>query len=90
MEQIFDDYYESKFVANGVYTVSNAGGFEIMMSDCGSMAKVRDAFGSDNPQTSDWLAIEWAKSEDEPESFEAFIDPQGYNIPLNLVMQTNF
>ena len=84
---------QNKFVAHGVYTVSNAGGYEIMMSDCGSMAKVRDAFGSDNPQTSDWLDIESiliCGNYEDKEEFYSVIDPQGYNIPLDLVMQTNF
>jgi hypothetical protein len=78
---------QNKFVTHGVYTVSNAGGYEVMLSNCNTMAKVRDAFGSDNPKTSDWLEIQWVESEDEPESYECIIDPQGYNIPLNLVIR---
>jgi hypothetical protein len=77
-----------EFTAHGVYTVSNAGGFEIMLSDCGEAAIVRDCFGSDNPQTSGWLPIEYIESEDS-EELEPVIDPEGYNIPLSKVVRIN-
>jgi hypothetical protein len=76
-----------KFETHGLYTVSNTGGYEIMLSRCGEAAKVRDAFGSDNPKQSDWLDIEYIKDEDNPEEYNPVIDPKGYNIPLNLVMK---
>lgn len=81
---------KNEFIPYGFYTVSNCGGYEIMLDSSGDMAKVRDAFGSDNPEISDWLPIEYVDSEDEfdddgyPE-YIAVIDPTGYNIPLNLV-----
>jgi hypothetical protein len=84
---------EEEFVVHGHYTVSNCGGYEIMISDCGDSAKVRDCFGSDNPETSDWLEIEYVQDEDgEPDEdgylpLEPVIDPNGYNISLNLVMR---
>ena len=59
-----------------------------MLSDDGDMAKVRDAYGSDNPQTSDWLEIGWYDNPETQES-EAVIDPEGYDIPLNMVMRVN-
>lgn len=77
---------EEPFTTHGHYTVSNAGGYEIMLSDSGDAAKVRDAFGSDNPETSDWLEIEYVPNEDG--EVEPVIDPQGYNIPLNMVMRS--
>lgn len=83
-----------EFIPHGSYTVSNSGGYEIMLSNDGDMAKVKDAFGSDNPEISDWLPIEYVESEDEtdeegyPEMIPV-IDPEGYNIPLNQVMRTN-
>lgn len=77
-----------EFTPHGTYTVSNAGGYEIMLSDSGDAAKVRDAFGSDNPETSDWLEIEYVPNEETGES-EPVIDPNGYNIPLNQVMRIN-
>ena len=88
----YDDS-DNSFVPSGYYTVSNSGGYEIMISNDGQAAKVRDAFGSDNPKTSDWLEIEYVNNEDVeldddgyPES-EPVIDPNGYNIPLNQVMR---
>ncbi len=88
----YDDS-DNSFVPSGYYTVSNSGGYEIMISNDGQAAKVRDAFGSDNPKTSDWLEIEYVNNEDGeldddgyPES-EPVIDPNGYNIPLNQVMR---
>jgi len=71
---------QEDFVPHGSYTVSNAGGYEIMLSPDGEQARVRDAFGSDNPETSDWLDIEWV-------SGKPVIDPYGYNIPMSQVMR---
>lgn len=72
---------KQEFKPHGHYTVSNAGGYEVMLSDCGEAAMVRDCFGSDDPQTSDWLPIEYVESE-ETKEMEPVIDPEGYNIPL--------
>ena len=87
--------YEEEFTPHGTYTLGNSGGYEIMISDSGDAAKVRDAYGSDNPETSDWLEIEYVPNEDgemdeegNPE-MEPVIDPNGYNIPLNMVMRIN-
>src|ERR1035437_8890999 len=83
-----------EFILQGIYTVSNTGGYEIMLSDDGDSARVRDAFGSDNPKTSDWLEIEYvvddeADPEDGHPAMMPVIDPKGYNIPLNMVMRIN-
>lgn len=75
-----------EFIAHGTYTVSNSGGYEVMLNDSGDAARVRDAYGSDNPKTSDWLEIEFIPDEESGES-EPVIDPNGYNIPLNMVMR---
>jgi hypothetical protein len=81
---------EEEFIPHGTYTVSNSGGFEIMISNDGSSAKVRDAFGSDNPEISDWLEIEFVDDEDnDGGDLIPVIDPNGYNIPLNMVMRIN-
>lgn len=80
---------EEEFVPHGSYTVSNSGGYLIMISDDGDYAKVKDAFGSENPEISDWLEIEYIEDEDEPGELMAVIDPEGYNIPLNQVMRIN-
>ena len=78
---------EERFEAHGFYTVSNLGGYEIMISDDGDSAKVKDAYGSGEPKISDWLEIEHIPGEDD--ELEAVIDPSGYNIPLNQVMRLN-
>jgi hypothetical protein len=83
---------EEEFKAHGSYCISNAGGYLIELSDCGSMARVKDDYGSDNPEISDWFEIEFIESEDliDEEGFpelESVIDPQGYNINLNNVMR---
>jgi len=75
-----EEEQEEEFETHGVYVLSNAGGYEIMLSDDGEAAKVRDAFGSGDPQTSDWLEIVWV-------SGKPVIDPYGYNIPLNQVIR---
>lgn len=82
------DQQVNEFIPHGSYTISNAGGYEIMLDDSGDAAKVRDAFGSDNPKTSDWLPIEYIFDKETGES-EPVIDPNGYNIPLNMVMRIN-
>ncbi len=75
------------FVAHGSYVVSNAGGYLIQLSSCGSSARVKDAFGFiDNPEISDWLPIEYVPEEGY-DDLQPVIDPEGYNISLNLVMK---
>ena len=77
---------KDEFIVHGHYSVSNLGGYEIMVSDCGDSAKVRDAFGSDKPKTSDWLEIEYLVDEETKLGYPV-IDPNGYNISLNLVLR---
>tara|TARA_R110002167_G_scaffold3430_2_gene16748 strand:- start:1386 stop:1634 length:249 start_codon:yes stop_codon:yes gene_type:complete len=77
------------FIAHGCYTISNLGGFLIELSNCGESARVKDNYGSDKPQISDWLEIEYVIDEDNKEELSPTIDPNGYNIPLNLVMRIN-
>ena len=78
-----------RFIAHGSYTVSNCGGYLVQLSDCGDMARMKDAFSfSDDPIIGDWLEIEYIQDEDDPEGdYVAVIDPEGYNIPLSLVMR---
>jgi len=73
---------EENFTAHGHYTISNSGGYEIMLSDDGDMAKVKDMSGN----VSDWLGIEFIENPETGES-DPVIDPNGYNIPLNMVMR---
>lgn len=79
---------EEQFVVHGTYTLGNAGGYEIMISDDGDSARIRDAWGSNNPKTSDWLPIEYVDNEETGE-LEPVIDPEGYDIPLNMTMRVN-
>ncbi len=76
---------EEEFIPHGGYGATNSGGYEVMLNNVGDAARVRDAFGSDNPQTSDWLEIEEVPNEEG--EYEPVIDPNGYNIPLNQVMR---
>lgn len=104
---VYDNYKGSKFSdggeandddfkVHGHYTVSNLGGYEIELADSGDSARVRDAYGNNNPQISDWLEIEYVPNEDgdldEDGEVELVpvIDPSGYNIPLNMVMRANY
>jgi hypothetical protein len=73
------DYSENQnFEPHGYYTVSNSHGYEIMLSDDGDMAKVKDG-----DMISDWLEIEYIDE-------ESVIDPEGYHIPMNLVMRKSY
>jgi len=96
LELAINEYEKHKsFKVHGGYTISNTGGYEIELSDCGSSARVKDAWGSDNPRISEWLEIEYIIDEDsEPDEegykeSEPVIDPDGYDIPLNMVMKVN-
>ena len=77
----------TEFKVTGLYAVSNCGGYEIEISNSGDMARVRDAFGSDDPQVSGWMEIEYVEDNNDEGNTEMVpvIDPNGYNIPLNLV-----
>ena len=94
LELAVEEYEKHKsFKVHGGYTISNTGGYEVELSNCGDSARVRDAWGSDNPRISDWLEIEYIINEDsEPDEegykeSEPIIDPNGYDIPLNMVMR---
>ena len=78
------------FTPTGVYCISDCGGFEVEISKCGNMARMKDAYGSDNPQISDWKEIQYVTDPDDPDSEEtiAVIDPEGFNIPLHLVFRS--
>ena len=68
---------------HGYYTKSNCCGYGIIISDCGEAAKLVLVELVD---VTDWLDIEYIMDEDEGE-FVPVIDPDGYNVPLNLVMR---
>lgn len=96
LELAINEFEKHKsFKVHGGYTISNTGGYEIEISECGDSARVKDAWGSKNPRISEWLEIEYIIDEDsEPDEegykeSEPVIDPDGYNIPLNMVMKVN-
>ena len=76
---------------HGYYTLSNAISYGVILSDCGDFAKL--VLTKDEPETTDWLPIEWVVNEDgevDDEGFpelEPIIDPGGFGVPLNLVMR---
>lgn len=76
------------FTPHGSYTVSNSGGYEVELSKDGGSARVRDAYGSDDPQVSEWFEIQYVPAQ-EGQELQPVIDPTGYNIPLNQVMRIN-
>lgn len=75
-----------EFIVHAIYIMSNLGRFEIMLSECGEIAKVRSTYGSNKPKVSEWLAIAYVYDNDEKE-WVPIIDPLGYNIPLNLIVR---
>lgn len=78
-----------KFIAHGVYSWSNCCGYEVQISDCGDAARLRYPKGDDFVIT-DWLEIEYVGKEDsmdEDDQFHPVIDPNHFNVPLNLVMK---
>ena len=70
---------------HGYYTVSNACGYGVHLSDCGEQAKL--IMNDEDCTVTDWLDIEWVISDDDDGEFKPIIDPEGYNIPLNHVIR---
>ena len=85
------------FTAHGYYTISNNGGYLVELSPCGEMARIKE----DNGHISPWLEIEYILGQDcancgedvgqctcdDGPGLQPIIDPDGYNIPLGLVMR---
>lgn len=76
------------FKAHGFYTLGNLGGYLVELSDCGECARLKEDWGGDNPKITEWFPIEYNDS-NEDEAFVGIIDPDGYNIPLELVFRIN-
>jgi len=72
----------SEFKAHGSYTISNCIGYLIELNNAGDAARL-----SCNGEITDWFEIEYVDDEDEPDEMKPVIDPDGYNVPLNLVMK---
>ena len=69
---------------HGYYTKSNCCVYGVILSDCGGAAKL--VMNNEDCDVTDWLDIEYVMDEDEGE-FVPVIDPDGFNVPLNLVMR---
>ena len=69
---------------HGYYTYSNCCGYGVILSDCGTQAKL--VMNNEDCDVTDWLDIEYVFDEDEGE-FVPVIDPNGFNVPLNLVIR---
>ena len=94
-EEMFEECFEvameeyerhQEFTAEGYYTIANAGGYEVELNKDGSCARLKDAYGNENPQITDWLEIENLQNPDMDFETIPTIDPKGYHIPLNLVI----
>ena len=69
------------FTPHGVYTISNACSILVELADSGDAARLKV-----NEEVTDWLEIEFVPEEGE-EDYQPVIDPEGYNVPLNLTMK---
>jgi len=82
-EELIQELRSATFEPAGYYTVSNTGGYEVQINECGDGARIKNtATGI----ISDWYEIEY-KDDEETGEMEPFIDPEGHNIPLNQVMK---
>jgi len=80
------------FVCHGTYAYSNACGYEVELSPDGERARLRINGNEPTATVTDWLPIEMVENDDadcEDDSFHPVIDPDGHNIPIELVMRIN-
>lgn len=70
---------------HGYYQRSNACSYGVHISNCGEQAKL--IMNDEDCTVTDWLDIEWIMSDDDDGEYEPVIDPNGYNVPLNLVIK---
>jgi hypothetical protein len=71
-----------QFITHGVYTLTNTMGYEVQLSECGDAARLKDG-----NNITDWLEIEFVEDEDDSDVTNPVIDPDGYNVALNLVIR---
>ena len=69
---------------HGYYQWSNSCGYGVHLSDCGTQAKL--IINVEDCTTTEWLDIEY-QFDRENNDWEPIIDPDHYNVPLNLVMR---
>lgn len=67
---------------HGYFQWSNSCGYGVHLSDDGEQAKL--ILNTEEPEVTGWLDIEYVLGEGE---MEPIIDPNGYNVPLKLVMK---
>lgn len=70
---------------HGYYQWSNCCGYGVHLSEDGEQAKL--IMNDEDCTVTDWLDIEWIMSEDDDGEYEPVIDPNGYNVSLNLVIR---
>lgn len=79
---------EPPFQVHGVYSIGNAGGYEVEISEDGETARLRTCFGHPHPEVSDWLPIvDVNDPADEDAETLHVIDPEELYIPLTAVMR---
>lgn len=79
-------YADHDFIVHGFYGVSNFGGYEVQLSDCGDMARLRD---SETLEVSEWAEIieEDTGDGDSKASDIEWVIPLWGGVPLNMVMR---
>ena len=76
----------SNFKPTGYYTVSNCLSYEVEIDESGDAARLRYPKG----YVTSWLPIEHMWENDLDLKTYPVIDPNGYNIPLDLVMKIDY
>lgn len=75
------------FVVHGGYGVSNCGGYEVQLSDCGDMARLRD---SETLEVSEWAYINYEpdlSDMEHPDAEWVMTIPLWGGVPLDMVMR---
>ena len=74
------------FTAHGVYSWSNCCGCSIEIHNSGDSARLK--LNTEPETITEWLEIEFIEDEENPEGdLIPVIDPEGHNVPLNMVMR---
>jgi len=76
------------FKAHGGIQLTNCFGYLVELSNCGEAARLQGMVDGEIKETTDWLPIEFQEDAETGE-YEPVIDPEGYDIPLNMVMRIN-
>lgn len=93
MDRVLKDEWikdDGSFNPQGSYTISNCMGYMVELNESGDGARLGIMQDDRTYKVTDWLDIEYVENyeaEDEDDAFEPIIDPQGFDVPLNLVMR---